>query len=123
MSLTRSTRLLTTSKASAKASSPKPPQISSPIPEESSSPSPVGGECCNTCKYTLSKFIHNLVLLLWKTYLLRAMILKVYPQKSGDKPPELWISRETPSLKCMIFTYFSMYPVDKPVDKRGKICG
>jgi hypothetical protein len=71
----------------------------------------------------MGKVIHNPSLYLWKTSYARSKKPSTYPQKSVDKPLLLWTTMSITSIICIPFTDLRIFAVDKPVDKRGKICG
>src|SRR5215204_3900221 len=120
MSLTRSTRSLTTSKVSVKPSPPKAPQTPN-LTSEGSSPPPAGGYLVTRASIHVLSYpqpstppVENLSQ--------PSKILGTYPPISVDNLRGLWTSREVSSLICMTYVYFRMLPVDKPVDKEGKFC-
>jgi hypothetical protein len=59
----------------------------------------------------------------WKTFLFTLGEFRSYPQKSVDIVARLWIISSSGLSFSAKYTLFAMCLVDKPVDKRGKICG
>jgi len=59
----------------------------------------------------------------WKTFLSPLIEFRSYPQIFVDIVDMLWIISTSGPTFSAKYTKFAMFPVDKPVDKRGKNCG
>lgn len=89
-------------------------------------PSPVGEGDCNEFETYKPKVIHNLstadlFLVDNPGYFIHSF--GELSTISVDKRADLWIKVFGNSYLEYFYDYKAIWPVDKPVDKRGKICG
>jgi hypothetical protein len=89
-------------------------------------PSPAGQLLCNKLSTLKTQLIHNLsTSVRFAVDNTGRLIHNSFDlsTKTVDKPPYLWIKIYGLSYSGNLNDYITIQSVDKPVDKRGKICG